>query len=375
MNLHIERLAGPDALEMLAAEWESLDAQQYPRTPFTSPLWVRLWWKHLRQTGSLKRHEFFAHAVRDGDGRLVAIAPLIKTYVMGGHGLLGLRVIQFFGSAATCDFRGIICHPKQEAEVIQAIVSFFLHCESEWDLFLWNGIRTSEIFHDSSVLKMDRQIPDYLVPLPETWEKFRSGLSRNMKEKVRKIYKALREEHVYEFRVIELLEEIPHALERFFSLHSARARMPGTVRHRDYFLDPSNRAFLIDCARQMAQRGKLRIFELEIGANIVASRIAFVLADQLYLYFSGYDPAWRKQSVMTTLVCECIKWAIANDIKTINLSTGKDLSKLRWKPAEIVFHDAILMAPTLRGRLAFHVFNSVVRRIRLHPVWSKFSEH
>ena len=40
--------------------------------------------------------------------------------------------------------------------------------------------------------------------------------------------------------------------------------------------------------------GHLRLFELEIGGNIIASRLAFVLGPDLYLYFSGYDPSWRK---------------------------------------------------------------------------------
>lgn len=41
--------------------------------------------------------------------------------------------------------------------------------------------------------------------------------------------------------------------------------------------------------------------------------------------------------VMTTLMIETIKWAIEHKFAFINLSTGKDLSKLRWKPTEISF--------------------------------------
>ena len=52
-------------------EWEALDAQIFPRTPFTSPLWIGLWWNHLRRQRPLLRDEFFCHTVRDADGRLV----------------------------------------------------------------------------------------------------------------------------------------------------------------------------------------------------------------------------------------------------------------------------------------------------------------
>jgi hypothetical protein len=43
----------------------------------------------------------------------------------------------------------------------------------------------------------------------------------------------------------------------------------------------------------------------------MATRIGFVLGKTLYLYYSGYDVKMRKYSIMTTTVCETIKYAIA----------------------------------------------------------------
>lgn len=68
---------------------------------------------------------------------------------------------------------------------------------------------------------------------------------------------------------------------------------------------------------------------------------------------------------MTTLMSETIKWAIDNGIRLVNLSTGKDLSKVRWRPAEIVYQNAMQIAPTFRGRLAFLAYDALVRRPRL----------
>jgi len=60
----------------------------------------------------------------------------------------------------------------------------------------------------------------------------------------------------------------------------------------------------------------------ESGGEIRASRIAFALGGELCLYFSGYDPRWRKYGVMTTLMVETIKWAIEQGFVIINLSAG-----------------------------------------------------
>ena len=89
-----------------------------------------------------------------------------------------------------------------------------------------------------------------------------------------------------------------------------------------------------------------------------------MLGPDLYLYFSGYDPSWRKYGVMTLLVTETIKWAIEHGLQRVNLSTGNDQSKLRWKPYEIIFRDAVQIAPTARGRCAYLAYEVLLTRTR-----------
>ena len=130
------------------------------------------------------------------------------------------------------------------------------------------------------------------------------------------------------------------------------------IDHPDKFAEPNARAFLIEYLDALAERDQLRIFELEIGGKIVASRLTFLLGNDLYFYFAGYDTSWRNYSVMTVLVSEIIKWAIAQGLKRVNLSTGKDQSKLRWKPLEIISHDALQISPSIRGHMVFPVFRA-----------------
>ena len=113
-----------------------------------------------------------------------------------------------------------------------------------------------------------------------------------------------------------------------------------------------------DMGRGRHERGELRIFELEIGGVVVASRIALLLGSDLYMHLAGYDPAWKTYSVMTVLVAEMFKWALAHRVERINLSSGQDQSKMRWKPHEVWFRDVVQVSPALRARAAFGLFRA-----------------
>jgi CelD/BcsL family acetyltransferase involved in cellulose biosynthesis len=111
----------------------------------------------------------------------------------------------------------------------------------------------------------------------------------------------------------------------------------------------------------MAQRGQLRIFQIEIGGQVVATRIGFVLGRELYLYYSGYDVQWGRFSVMTTVVAEAIKWAIGERLAIVHLSTGHDVSKLRWDPHELPYRSAVQLGPGRRSHLAFRAYHDILR--------------
>ena len=118
-----------------------------------------------------------------------------------------------------------------------------------------------------------------------------------------------------------------------------------------------------------AARDKLRIFELEVASKVVASRLAFQFDDVLYLALSGYDPVWRNYSIMTVLMAEMIQWALAHGIREINLSTGKDHSKLRWNPEEVLLHEAVVISPSLRVRAAFRAYQRAADLLAKLPPW------
>jgi CelD/BcsL family acetyltransferase involved in cellulose biosynthesis len=337
--LHVERAADDGAIEKLEAQWRELDESLHPRIPFTSPLWNSLWWKHFRTQSAWVRDELCVHTVRNDSGALIAVAPMTLTS-RPAYGPLRVRALQLIGADENVtELRSVIARPEDTAEVLATLSRYFGAATHRWDLLQWCGIPDNAaaraVLEQGGRIQWGREVPNFYLPLSGTWEEFKSGLSRNMKEALRKCYNSLkREGHELNFRVVSDAAEAPAALQTFFELHSERSQADKLPQHRDVFLRPAARNFLIDYAQQMAERGQLRIFQLVIGTEVVATRIGFVLGDQLYLYYSGYRVAWAPHSVMTTVVSEAIQWAMQQGLRGVGLSTGRDPSKLRWRPQE-----------------------------------------
>jgi CelD/BcsL family acetyltransferase involved in cellulose biosynthesis len=368
VNLDIQLITALAELEQLAPEWDALTSAIAPRIPFATPLWNLLWWQYFHGCGHFVRDQLNAYVFRDARGDLIAVAPMMVTQ-RPAFGPFRTRELQFFGADPNMtEIRGIVCRPEHEAAVFARLQQHLLATPHSWHWFSWLGIRSRESLpaHSAAATEWVEPIPNYYLSLPDSWETFRSGLSRNIKESLRKCYNSLkRDQHSFTFRIIESPEAAPAALDRFFALHGMRAAADVNVRHNDVFASANARAFLADYALNMAQRGQLRIFQIEIAGQIIATRLGFAFNRSLYLYYSGYDPAWGRYSIMTTVVAETIKWAIENGYETVNLSTGNDVSKTRWSPNTAVFAGAVLRAPTPSARLAFFAYYRVIRNNRL----------
>jgi CelD/BcsL family acetyltransferase involved in cellulose biosynthesis len=355
-TLLVQRVKDISALESLVAEWDAIDSMLRLRTPFTSALWNLLWWKHFRERRAFVRDDFFVHALRNEHGKLVAVAPLMLSQ-RPAFGPLRVRTMQFFGADRNMtELRGIVSQRGYERLAFRALHRHLLTCARQWDRMQWCGIAEEDqqesALEQGGAMLWEGSVPDYWLALTTTWDRFKATRPRNIKESLRKCYNSLRRDgHEHKLKIVSCKEDVPDALRCFFELHTARARSSQSVPHPDVFAGSRSRAFLTEYAGLMAERNQLRIFQLEVAGSIVATRIGFAFGNQLYLYYSGYRPEWGRYSVMTTLLAESIKWALAERFDVVNLSTGTDESKTRWRPSMTRFCRGIQRSPTRYGQI------------------------
>jgi CelD/BcsL family acetyltransferase involved in cellulose biosynthesis len=308
----------------LAKDYDRLQSVTANALPFALYEWHLTWCRHfLNIQPAVEDHPRF-QVLRDTAGFCVGIIPLIVSHRRVG--LLG-------ADPAITEIRGVLVVPGYESAAARAVRAG-LDDLPRWDWVQWTGATDwlTALLSEKHA-KPQASLQSYVLDLPPSWDMFRVGLKRNIRESLRHCYNSLkRDGHAFEMHVVTDVSAVNKALDCFLALHASRAAMQGTSVHPNRFASEVSQRFLYDVCSQLAQRGVLRIFQLKVGADIVAMRIGFVVGGSLYLYYSGYDPAWAKYSVMTTTVAEAIKYAIAQGLKTVNLSPGADVSKTRWGP-------------------------------------------
>ena len=351
--LNVEIIESLDGLAALTAEYDRLLHVVDRKLPFCLHDWHVTWCNHLLMVSGAVRDELRIFVVRDAAGTCVAIVPMVLTR----RTLLGMSVasLGLLGrDPALTEIREPLIEPGHEAQVALAMLRTLSDLKG-WDWIEWSG--GGGAFDRTLAANVDLQhlepLPDFILDLPSSWDELRGRLKRNIRESVRHCYNSLKRDGLeYQFRVVAEPNEVPAALDRFLVLHANRAARTDTVPHPNIFGTERSRAFLREVCGRLARRRNLRIFQLIIGGEVVASRIGFIIDDSLYFYYSGFDSAWARYSVMTTTVVEAIKYAIAQRLRSVNLSPGRDISKLRWSPREVGIRRARQVAKRWRSRLA-----------------------
>ena len=323
---------------------------------------------HYRQQRGLISDSLFLMTVRARRGDLVGIVPMMRT-ARPSRGPIAVRTLTFLGADPyITELRRPIVDPAHEGDVAAAVCRT-LAATKGWDWVRWPGLQRDGAFatalEKEARVEWLNELPAYELELAPTWDAFKSGLKRNIKESLRRCYNApKRDGHEIRLEVTRARGEIKPALERFLELHAMRADVTDTtVEHPNRFATPRARGFLFDVCDRLAADDVTRVFTLFVNETPVACRIGFMLPETLYLYYSGYDPAWSKYSVMTTTVAEAIKYAFEAKMRRVHLSTGTDISKTRWGATETVFFDAVVVRESLRSKWA-HLGWALAERTR-----------
>ena len=281
---------------------------------FSLPGWMKAWWRRFGEG-----YEPLIMTFRHG-GQVVGVAPFKR---------LG-RTASFIGDASGCDYLDFIIAPGNEKTFSEMLIG---ECAARGIA----GIELGTLRPDSTASRyvlpfarsrgftvecLDADVT-YEMELPATYEDYLGNLAATQRHELLRKQRNLEMEGGASFRMLRDGEITENDMDLFIDL------MAVSRNDKADFLTKTMRAFFKDAARAAASGGVLRLAFLDLGVKPVAAVLGFDYNDNVYLYNSGYDPAYAELSVGLISKLAFIRQAIEQRKRVFDFLKGPEVYKQR----------------------------------------------
>ncbi|MCG6928095.1 MAG: GNAT family N-acetyltransferase [Acidobacteria bacterium] len=311
----------------LREEWGDLLRRSRARTPFLTWEWMSLWWRHYGAD-----LEPLILGCRDGEGRMVGVAPLAISRPRAG-GVLPLRRVGFLGSNEVCsDYLDFVSEPDREVEVAERVFAALVEREASWDLLSLSSVPTASPTLSTladlargkglPALSYEHSVCPY-VSWSGGWDDFLRTRGKSVRRHLKQQMKRLSGEGPVRLTPVETAPDLARAFDRFVTQHQRRWGTRGGF-SRETFI-----AFHRDVMRAFLEQGWLDLTELRVGEEVVAMRYGFRFDDRFFGYLPTFNLSWGRFGVGALALALCVERAV-KDGRELNLLRGTSPHKLRW---------------------------------------------
>ncbi len=268
-------------LTSLAPEWAVLHARIPGATAFSHPAWAQVWLRHF------------------GAG----CAPVFLS-IRRGEDLIGVAALDMdraeareLGDHNVRDYAGPLALPGEEDTVAAGILEWLREDLTPAVTFWGIPADSPMVEAIESAAKLGwtfETTPEAVCPgidLPETFEDYVAALSKKERHEIRRKLRNFATAGNAKFASWDTPAEIEPRLDRFFEL------MRISRGDKDEFLTPAMEAFFRDLVATFGPLGMLHLGVLTLEGTEVAMTLSFENPEGVYLYNSGYDPAFAHLSI------------------------------------------------------------------------------
>jgi CelD/BcsL family acetyltransferase involved in cellulose biosynthesis len=303
-----------ESLANLAPEWAALHARVPGATPFTHPSWHEVWLRHF------------------GEG----CQPVFLSFRRGEE-LVGAAaldpdrdVARQLGDHNVCDYTGVLALPGHEEAVAAGLIEWLLE-DLTPTLELWgvaedSPMRAAFAAGAASFGWSYEEEPEAVCPrtaLPDDFEAYVAALPKRDRHELRRKLRNLQAAGSVSFESVTARDDILARFDRFLDL------MRLSRGDKDEFLTPAMEAFFRDIAGTFAKLGMARLSTLRLDGAETAMLFSFENDATVFLYNSGYDPAFAHLAVGLLSKAYAIEDAIARGKRTFDFLRGEEEYKRR----------------------------------------------
>ncbi|MGA9755487.1 MAG: GNAT family N-acetyltransferase [Desulfobaccales bacterium] len=349
MVIKIEVVQTLSGLAAVRHEWDRLWQELGQPSPYTSWTWLCAWGEANR----IERRLFILLA-RDDGGTLVGIAPLQRVPLP----IPGLGVLTFIGQETSLspDF---LVQVGREREFCEAVLRYVSGRRSITGVVLKMAQPLGgavPLLEQSFAERFgDALIEQYsvrsIVKLPESYEAFLQTLSHDMRFKLRKARRKLAEKHALEFQHDGGEGDFNNRLNELFTLNDLRWAQSG------------GRRIYESLYPRLHDAGLMKVFSLNADGRPAAGLGALITNNSVHAELAGFDYEVDARHLGKCFYGLVIEWAILNNYRFFDFSSGSEAYKLYYKP-QIFPKYRVTITSSALGAFLLKKFRSLGRRIR-----------
>ena len=315
--------------ESLRETWDGLLQKSADNHIYLTYEWLFTWWQHYSEGRKLNI------LLVEDEGTVLGIVPLMEsTY---GKGPLKFRVLETI-AAPDCDYGGAILTERQE----EAVDALLAHLEAR----LKGGrfLRLPQVPQESQFLGLVKRrlaaLPAKLVwhervqttcpyiALPATWQEYLGTLRRKRRGNLRRALESLKREHQVEFRESAAGDSLAEPVAELFELQ--RKRWHSLNLRKGMYSDPRARAFYLDAARALGERGWLCLSMLSVDGRAASAVYGLRYGQRFYYTVTAFDPDCAEYSIGHLHIQYLVEKAIADGLKEFDFLIGDEPYKRLW---------------------------------------------
>jgi hypothetical protein len=343
--LTVTTVQSADEFHALGRPWRDLWRRSVDRSPFNSWEFVATWWRHFvvgRHGGATGDIQVLV--LRDDRDRIVGIAPEFIEHNMG-QPRLG-TTLQPFGRSNSfetmTDEPMMVLHRSHERQAQAAIQTFLRDSAlgSQWDMaVIRTMVSLSAPSNQPSVLRwrgpaveVDRQSTGTIaVPLGTSWDRYRAGLSKSMRDNIAYYPRRLeREVGAFSVQIARRPASVARATADLISRHRLRSLDREGIPHRNHIPGQEQAGFIEDALARLAVIGRMAVATLSVGGEVIGAQAFLQTPRTVWAYYSGFDPRWRRFSPLTIITAGFLRQAIDRGARQLCFAPGQAPWKSRW---------------------------------------------
>ena len=312
------------------AAWDALVPEAITPYPFVSWAWAEPWWGVFGGDA-----ELLLLSVMDADGTHIAVAPLMiePTPDLG-------RAVRFLGGVDVTDYLDLAVRTDDAPRAWAAVLDWLLAHHERWDALDFHCLpdaspsrrlvaETLAAHDDIAVVTAQEEVCP-AVSLRGGFEPYLASIGKKYRNEIRRKERNLmRDEPTAALRVVREREAALALLPDFFRLHRLSAS------DKERFLTPQMEEFFRCVTISTADAGSLALYTLDIGGTPAAMMYAFLAADRLLVYNSGFDPTRSETSVGMVLTGMMIAHAAEAGIAVCDFMRGNESYKYRFGAEDV----------------------------------------